>query len=72
MGKQPKCTIQWKQSTTIKQHLEALFVAIKMCTGFIADVIWRNTRVRSVASEPSQSSSIVADGFRTFRTHQRF
>ena len=28
-----KCKKQWKQSSAIKQLLETLFLAIKMCTG---------------------------------------
>ena len=42
-GKYSKCTKQWKQSTVIKQLLETLCLAIKMCTGFTADGICMNT-----------------------------
>ena len=35
---QPKCTKRWKQRSAIKQLLETLFLAIKMCTDFPTDV----------------------------------
>ena len=35
-----KCTERWKQISAIKQILETLFLAIKMCTDFPTDVIW--------------------------------
>ena len=31
-----------QQSSAIKQLLETLFLAIKMCTGFPTDLIWIN------------------------------
>ena len=37
---QSKCTKRWKQGSAIKQLLEALFLAIKICTGFIFHVHW--------------------------------
>ena len=39
------------------QPLKTLLLAVKKCTGFTAEVIWVNTKVCSVASEPTQSSS---------------
>ena len=56
-GTQPKCIKRWKQSSAIKQRLEALLLAIKMCTGFTTDVIWMNTNVCSVTKKPFQGSS---------------
>ena len=35
----------------------ALLLAIKMCTGFTTGVMWVNSKVYSVTSEPTQSSS---------------
>ena len=35
-----------------------------MCTGFTVDFIWMNTKVYSVTSEPSQSSSRRASSFK--------
>ena len=49
IGTQPKCTKRWKQSSVFKQLLEALLLAIKMCTGFTTDTILRGTRVCSHA-----------------------
>ena len=40
---QSKRTKRWKQSSVIKQLLETMFLAIKMCTDFTTDVIWTNT-----------------------------
>ena len=40
IGTEPKCTKSSKQTSTIKQFLETLLLAIRMCTGFTADVIW--------------------------------
>ena len=37
--------IQWKQSLAIEQFLETLFFAITICTRFITDVIWINSKV---------------------------
>ena len=60
-------TRQWKQSSAIKQLLETLLLAIKMCTDFTTDVIWMNTMCAvSLASH----LKTVADGFRPLRTHQ--
>ena len=53
IGTQPKCTKPWKQSSDIQQLLEALLLAMKMCTGLTTDVIW----MCSVTSETSQSSN---------------
>ena len=41
----------------LKRVLETLFLAINKCTGSTTDVIWVNTKVCSVTSEPTQSSS---------------
>ena len=41
----------------LKWLLKTLFVAINKCTGFTTDVIWVRTKVCSVISEPTQSSS---------------
>ena len=46
-----------KQSPTFKWRLETLLLTIKMCTGFTADAKWLNTKVYSVTSEPTKSSS---------------
>ena len=54
---QAKYTEQWKQSSAFKQLLETLFLTIKKCTGFTIDVIWVNTKMCSVTSIPTQSSS---------------
>ena len=52
---QAKCTKRWNQSSAIKQLLETLFRAIKMCTGFTTDGIYMN-KICNVTSEPPQSS----------------
>ena len=39
------------------QILEALLLPMKMCTSFTTDIIWVNTKVCSVTSKPTQSSS---------------
>ena len=57
IGTQSKDTKRWKQSTAIKQVLETLFLAIKMCTDFPTDVILDEHNMCSVTSEPSQNSS---------------
>ena len=54
---QPKYTKRWKQNSAIKLLLETLLFAIKMCTGFTIDVLWMNTKLCSVTSEPTQISS---------------
>ena len=43
--------------------LETLLFAIKMCTGFTTYVIWVNTKVYSVTSELTQSSSRRVSSF---------
>ena len=40
IGTQPKYTKLWKQSSVIKQLLEALVLTIKLSTGFSANVTW--------------------------------
>ena len=40
-----------------ERERETLFLAIKKCTSSTTDVIWVNSKVCSVASEPTQSSS---------------
>ena len=54
---QPKYTKRWKQNSAINLLLETLLFAIKMCTGFTIDVLWMNTKLCSVTSEPTQISS---------------
>ena len=60
--------IRWKQSSAFKQLLEALLLVIKMCTSFTKDVIWVNTKVSSVTSEPTQNSSRCILSFNPFKT----
>ena len=62
-GTQPKCTELRNQSSFIKQCLETLFLAIKMCIGFTTDNIWMNVCCFSVTSEPSQGSSRNVSSF---------
>ena len=70
--RKPKCTRRWKQSSVIKQLLEAMFLAIKMCTGFITDVIWMKImcvvcqwmKTMCVNGESYQSSSRRALSFK--------
>ena len=58
---------QGKQSFPIKQFIETLFLAIKMC--FTTDVIWMNAMcVVSLAN----CLRAVADAFRPLRTFQRY
>ena len=58
-----------KQSLAIKQFLETLFLAIKMCTDFPTGVIWINTMCAvSLANHPRA----VAGAFCLLRTHQRY
>ena len=64
-----KYTKRWKQSSAIKQHLETLFLAIKLCTDFPTDVIWINTMC---AVSLANHLRAVADAFRLLRTHQRY
>ena len=42
-----------QQDSVIKPLLEALLLVVKICTGFITDLIWMSTKVCSVTSEPS-------------------
>ena len=57
------------QSSAIKQLLETLFLAIKLCTDFTTDVISMNTmRAVSLANQ----LRAVADAFCPLRTHQRY
>ena len=58
-------TKRWKQSSAIKQLLETVLLAIKMCTDFITDVIWMNTV--SLAND----LKAVAGAFRAIRRDQR-
>ena len=69
VGTQSKCSKRWKQSSAIKQLLETLFLAIKMCTGFIADGICMNTMC---AMSLANHLRAVADAFRPLTTHQRY
>ena len=64
-----KCTKRWKQSSAIKQLLETLFLAIKMCTDFPTNVIWIST---TCAVSLANHLRPVADTFRPLRTHQRY
>ena len=57
IGTQAKCTKRWKQSSAFNQFLEILLLVIKVYTEFITDVIWVKTKVCSVTSKPTQSSS---------------
>ena len=59
-----KCTKRWKQSSTIKQLLQTLFLAIKICTGFITDGMSMNTLC---AVSPANHLRAVADAFRPLR-----
>ena len=63
IGTQSKCTKRWKQSSAIKQLLETLFLAIKMCTDFTTDVL-NEHNVSSAPSEPSQGSSRNVSSFK--------
>ena len=54
---QSNCTKRWKQNSAIKLLLVTLLFAIKMCTGFTINVLWMNTKLCSVTSEPIQISS---------------
>ena len=47
----------WNRAQSLKRLLKTMFLAIKKCTGCTTDVIWVNTKVWSVTSEPTQSSS---------------
>ena len=47
-----------------KWHLETLLLAMKMCTGFTTDVVWVNTKMYGVTSEPTQSSSRGVSSFK--------
>ena len=68
-GTKSKCTKRWKQSSVNKQLLETPFLAIKMCTGFTADVIWMNTMC---AVSLGNHFRAVTDAFRPLRTHQHY
>ena len=57
------------ERSAIKQLLETLILAMKMCIDFPTDVIWLNTMCAvSLANHPRA----VADAFRPLRTHQRY
>ena len=56
--------IQWKQSLAIEQFLETLFFAITICTRFITDVIWINSKVCNVTNEASQSNGWRVPSFK--------
>ena len=51
-------------SSSFKQLLEVLRLAIKMYTGFSTDVIWVNTKVCIITSEPT-----VTDAFGPLKIH---
>ena len=53
-----------KRSSAFKHLLENLVVDIKMCTVLTTDVIWVNTKVYSVNSEPTQISSRRVSSFK--------
>ena len=69
IGTESKCTKRWKQSSAIKQLLETLFLAIKMCTGFTTDGMCMNTMC---AVSLANHFRTVADAFRPLRTHQHY
>ena len=64
-----KMRITMKTELCLERLLETLFLAIKMCTGFTRYVIWVNTKMYSVTSEPTQSSSRRVC---PLSTHQRY
>ena len=64
-----QCTKRWKQSSAIKQLLQALFLAIKMCSDFPTDFIWINTICALLLANHLRAE---ADAFRPLRTHQRY
>ena len=66
---QSKCTKRWKQSSAIKQLLETLFLAIKMCTDFTTDGICTKTMCTVSLANHLRA---IADAFCFLRTHQRY
>ena len=71
IGTQEKCTSQWKQRSPFKWLLETLLLAIKMSTGFTADLIWIYGWTQKCTVSPANQRRAVADAFRPLRTHQR-
>ena len=68
IGRQSKCGKQWKQNSAIKQVLETLLLAIRMCTDFPTDVLWMNTMCTVTLANHLRAE---IDTFCTLRTHQR-
>ena len=58
---------RWKQSSAIKQLLEALFLAIKMCTDFTTNGICLSTMC---AASLVNDLRAAADAFRPLKVHQ--
>ena len=58
-----------KTASAIKQLLETLFLAIKMCAGFTADGLSMNTMC---AVSLANHLKALADAFRPFFIHQRY
>ena len=52
-----------QEKSVFKRFFETLLRAMKMSTGFTADIIWVDTKVYSVTSEPTQSSSKRVSSF---------
>ena len=53
-----------QEKSVFKQFFETLLRAMKMSTGFTTDIIWVDTKVYSVTSEPTQSSSKRVSSFK--------
>ena len=70
IGTESKYTKPWKQSSAIKQLLEPLFLAIKICTGFTTDGICMNTMCLVPLANHLRA---VAEAFPPLRiSHQRY
>ena len=61
--------VKWKQIWAIKELLEILFLARKMCAGFTTDGICMNTMC---AVSLANHLRAVADVFRPLKTHQHY
>ena len=48
----------------IERERETLFLAIKKCTSSTTDVIWVNSKVCSVTSEPTQRNRVSKSRFK--------
>ena len=73
IGTQSKCQNEQSdgnraQLSIIKQLLEAMFLAMKMCTDFPTDVIWMNTMS---ALSLANHIRAVADAFCPLKTNRR-